>query len=161
MSFPTLLFGRWLTVHSYITLFIFRTLHQPSAAKNAGCELLEASPLLIQFRERFCLPREQQCSCVCRVSKPSFALVQTPPVALDLGLGRVMQGKSLQQLALLRRLQLDLGNSERQSNKETEKRKARGKEGRGKGRKGRRGGKRGEKEREREHGRIYISICTI
>lgn len=53
MSFPTLLFGRWLTVRSNVTLFIFRTLHQPSAAKNAGCELLEASPLLIQFRERF------------------------------------------------------------------------------------------------------------
>lgn len=88
-------------------------------------------------------------------------MLQTPPVALDLGLGRVMQGRSLQQWALLRTLRLDLGNSERQSNKETEKRKVRGKERRGKGRKGRREEKRGQKEREREHGRIYISICTI
>lgn len=86
---------------------------------------------------------------------------QTPPVALDLALGRVMQGRSLQQWAFLRRLRLDLGNSESQSNKETGTRKVRGKERRGKGRKGRREEKRGQKEREKEHGRIYISICTI
>lgn len=145
-------------MQSNLTRFIFRALHQPSAAENAGCELLETSPLLIQLRERLCPPREQQCSCVCRASKPSFALLQTPPVALDLGLGRIIQGRSPKHLAPLRRLHLDLGNAKnkairRQRRGRREGKREGGREEREGGRK--RGGE-GEGERTWENIHLYL-----